>query len=148
MMNLSRHGKTSRVANAAATGQTNVNGSSVDMTGFNSVTFYASIGDITATGTATLKAQGSTDDGSSDAWADLKGTAVTLTDAADANKVAILEVNEPRERYIRPVIVRATANSAVDGVVAVQTGPKEEPVTHDTTVGGSEFHHAPAEGTA
>lgn len=146
-MNLSRFGKVTRCINGAAAGTGTSNGSSVDMKGYKSVTFVALIGSITATGTVTLKAQQSSDDGSADAFADLEGTAVVYTDA-DGNKVAILELSSPRERYVRPVLVRATANAVIDGVLAIQTEADAEPVTHSTTVVASEFHHAPAEGTA
>jgi hypothetical protein len=44
---------------------------------------------------------------------------------------------------------RGTANAVIDGIIAIQYNANVEPVTHDsTTVVGSEFHHAPAEGTA
>ena len=98
--------------------------------------------------TVTLKAQQSTDDGDSDSFTDLEGTAIAYT-SDDDNKVAVLEINCPLERYVRPVVITATANGVIDGVIAVQTKPNVEPVTHDSsTVLSAEFHHAPAEGTA
>ena len=36
----------------------------------------------------------------------------------------------------------------VDGVFAILGKPKSAPVTQDTTVASTEYHHAPAEGTA
>ena len=143
--NLSKLGKVTRLSNAVAAGQATTNCSSVDMKGFDSVTFYALVGAIDATGTVTLKAQQSTDDSS---FADLLGTAVAYT-ATDDNKVAILEINRPLERYVRPVIITSVANGTIDGVVAIQTRAHNVPVTHDsTTVVASEFHHVPSEGTA
>lgn len=144
-MNLSKHGKLTRVSNAVAAGQATTNCSSVDMKGYDSVTFILSVGAIVATGTVTLKAQQSSDDSS---FADLEGTAVAYT-SDDDNKLAILEVHNPTDRYVRPVVVTATANGTIDSVVAIQTRPHTEPVTHDaTTVVASEYHLAPAEGTA
>jgi len=146
-MNLSRFGKVTRVSNAVAAGTTTVNCATIDMKGFDSVTFYLLVGTLTATNVTTLKAQQGAASDMSDA-ADLLGTAVAYTDADD-DKAAILEVHNPRERYVRAVVVRATANAVIDGVIAVQTKANKEPVTHDsTTVVGSEFHQAPAEGTA
>ena len=143
-MNLSTSGKVTRVSNAVAAGQATTNCSSVDMKGFDAVTFILSVGAIDATGTVTLKAQQSTDNSS---FADLAGTAVAYT-ASDDNKVAVLEVTKPRERYIRPVVTTATANGTIDGCVAIQSSADTEPVTHDSlTVVGSEHHLAPAEGT-
>ena len=55
---------------------------------------------------------------------------------------------DPRAR-LRCVVDRGTQNATVDGIVALQYEANKEPVTQDaTTVGGQEFHHAPAEGTA
>ena len=144
-MNLSTSGKVTRVSNAVAAGTATTNCSSVDMKGFDGVTFIVSVGAIVATGTVTVKAQQSEDDSS---FADLEGTAVAYTDADD-NKVAILEITKPRERYVRPVVITATANGTIDSVIAIQTSADAEPITHDsTTVVGSEQHLAPAEGTA
>jgi hypothetical protein len=143
-MNLSTSGKVTRVSNAVAAGTATTNCTSVDMKGFDAVTFVCAIGAIEATGTVTLKAQQSTDDSS---FADLAGTAVAYT-ASDDNKLAVLEVTKPRERYVRPVVVTATANGTIDSVIAVQTSADAEPVTNGSTVVGTEQHLAPAEGTA
>ena len=44
---------------------------------------------------------------------------------------------------------RATQNAAVDGIVAMLTGPRVVPTTHDaSTVAGGEAHVSAAEGTA
>jgi len=114
------------------------------MKGFDAVTFIASIGAIVSTGTVTLKAQQSDDDSS---FADLEGTAVAYTDADD-NKLAVLEITSPRERYVRPVVVTATANGTIDCVLAIQTSADAEPITNGSTVVSTEQHLAPAEGTA
>ena len=142
-MNLSTSGKVSRVSNAVAAGQATTNCSSVDMKGFESVAFYLLVGAIDATGTVVMHAEQSEDDSS---FADLEGTAVAYT-ASDDNKVAILEITKPRERYVRPVVITATANGTIAGVIAVQTAAHEEPVTQSSSVVQSEQHLAPAEGT-
>ena len=137
-----------RVMVGVAAGQATNNGSSVDMKGYDSITFIALIGTIVATGTITLKAQQSSDDGDADAFSDLEGTAIAYT-SDDDDKMVILEINCPLKRYVRPVVTTAVANGTIDGVVAIQTKSSTEPVTHDaTTVLSAEFHHAPAEGTA
>ena len=136
--------KVTRVMNAVAAGQATNNGSSVDMKEVESVTFICSVGSIASSGTVTLKAQQSSDDTT---FSDLEGTAIAYTDADD-NKVAILEITSPRERYVRPVVITATGDGAIDSVVALQASATREPVTQDSTVVGSEQHVAPAEGTA
>ncbi|NQU38201.1 MAG: hypothetical protein HQ526_11490 [Actinobacteria bacterium] len=148
MYNLTKQGKVTRVSNAVVAGTTDINSSSIDMQGFDAVTFYVCFGAITASAVTSVKAQQSSDDAAADAFADLLGTGITVADDDD-NQVVALEVNEPRERYVRCVVDRGTANAVVDSIIAVQTRAGVEPVTHDsTTVVGSEWHHAPAEGTA
>lgn len=147
-MNLSKYGKVTRLANAAASGSTDVVGSSLDMKGFQAVTFVCLLGSVSDSpqGTPTLKAQQAATDGSPETFADLAGTGVA-GGSTDDNKVIILEVDSPRERYVRPVLTR-TGGAALDGIIAIQTKAIEEPVTHDSTVAASEYHLAPSEGTA
>lgn len=145
MNSLMENVKLTRVSDAVAAGQTAINASSVDMKGFEAVTFVVAWGAITAGGVQSVKLQQSDDDTN---WADLEGSAVDIADDDD-NKLAYLELHNPRERYVRAVVSRATQNSAIDGIIALQSGPKLAPVTHDsTTVADGEIHHAPAEGTA
>lgn len=147
-MNLSKAAKAVRVLNftAAGTGDT-INSSSVDMQGFGAVQFVVLFGAILATGTNKVKAQQSGDDGSADAFADLKGTGIDLADTDD-NKVAVLDIDKPLERYVRCTVVRGVANTTIDGIIAILYEPNVEPITDDTSVAGSEQHHAPVEGTA
>lgn len=147
-MNLLTYGKVSRVMVGIAAGMATNEGDSVDMEGFKSVTFIALIGDIAGGGAVTFKAQQSSDDGIADGFSDLLGTAIAYTDADD-NKAAILEIVNPLKRYVRPVLITGGGNGAIDGVLAIQTGPNTEPVTHDAiTVLAAELHASPAEGTA
>jgi hypothetical protein len=146
--NLSRAGKVTRISNAVAAGTTAVTSSAIDMKGFDSCQFVVFFGAITANAVTSVKAQQSSDDGSSDAYADLAGTSITVADDDD-NQTVILDIDKPRERYLKCVVSRATQNAVVDGIFAIQYNAVEQPVTHDAaTVVGSEFHHAPAEGTA
>ena len=67
----------------------------------------------------------------------------------DDNQIVALEIVQPKERYVRVVVDRGTANAVIDFGIALQSTAKAEPVTHDaSTVVGSEVHLAPAEGTA
>lgn len=148
MLNLNPNIKITRVSNAVAAGSTDSNGSSVDMQGFEGVLFVALFGTLTASAVTGLKAQQSSDDGSSDAFADLAGTAQSIADSKD-DDCLVLDVCRPRERYVRPVVTRATANAVIDGVLAIQYGPRAKPTTHDAaSIAGSELHVSPAEGTA
>jgi len=147
VLSLLKNGEVARKINGVAAGTGTTNGSSVDMQGYESAMFILAIGAIDATGTVDLKVQGSSDDGSADAFADLTGTKVSYT-ATDDNKLAIVEVVNPVERYLRPVVVRSTANSVIDGCVSVLFGARKAPTTQGSTIVANELHIGPAEGTA
>lgn len=130
---------------SAGTGTTNC--SEVDMAGYDSVTFIALIGTIVATGTVDMKVQQDTATGMASA-ADLEGTKVSYT-SDDDNKLAIVEVVRPQERFVRAVIVRATANATIQGVIAIKRNAKNKPTSQSSShVVASELHLSPAEGTA
>ena len=145
--NLDKNTKVTRVLNATVVGITTVNGSIIDMQGYESVEFHLLGGTITD-GLLSIKAQEGNDPALADA-ADLAGTLTTLQNADD-NKIAVLDVVKPVKRYLRPVAVRGGATGAViDGIVAIQYAPRSMPVLNDaTTVGLSKTVVSPAEGTA
>lgn len=146
-MNSAVREKVTRVSNAVAAGTTDINSSEVDMQNFEGVKFYVLFGAITAGAVTSIKAQQDTVTGMAGA-ADLEGTALTVADDDD-NQIAILDVYRPRERFVRCVVDRGTQNAVVDGIIAVQYGPRVMPATNDaTTVVGLETHMSPAEGTA
>ena len=146
-MNLSKNVKVTRVMNGVAAGTTDQNSSIIDMSGWDGVLFLAAFGVITATAVTSIKVQQDTDPAGG-TMADLAGTAVTVADDDD-NQVAGVDVYRPRERYVRLVIDRGTANAVIDGVVAIQYRGSKAPSVHDaTTVVAIETHASPAEGTA
>ena len=125
-----------RVSNAVAAGQAEIDATGVDMQGYDAVVFMAMFGSITGGAVTSLKAQASDDDGSTDAYAsnDLLGTSVVVSDASD-NKIAYLEIIRPRKRYVRAVILRATQDSVVDGILALRYRKMGTlPVTQGTSV--------------
>ena len=138
--------KITRVMNAQAVGTTTVNGSEIDMQNFEGVLFILFGGTVTD-GDLGLKAQQDTVTGMGSA-ADLAGTLTEILNADD-NKIAVLDIHLPRERFVRGVAVRGGATGAViDGMVAVQYGVRKKPTTHDvTTVAASTSVVSPAEGT-
>ena len=147
MYNLSKQAKLTRVSNAEAAAQTDIESDSVDMTGFDSICFVVAFGAIDGSAVTSVNAEMSDDDGSADAFAEMLATGITVAD--DDDKLVMLDIHQPRERYVRCVVERATQDAVVDSIIALQYNTNVEPVTHDTTtVVGSEWHHAPAEGTA
>src|SRR6266540_1761419 len=125
-------------------GQTNQNGGVIDMANYEGVVFIAALGTL-ASGTVTgMKAQQGNQANLSDA-ADLAGTAVLIADTED-NELLVLDIYRPAERYVRAVVTRGTADATIDGVIAIQYGPRVLPVTQDATVAAIATHVSPAEG--
>lgn len=147
MFNLSKKCKVTRVLNAVAAGTTDQNGTTLDMKGFDGVLFIALFGTLTATQVTSLKAQQGLLSDASD-MADLVGSNVGPLADGDGTKCLMLDVIKPRERYVRCVVDRGTANAVIDGVIAIQYLADKEPVTQSSTIAFAELHHAPAEGTA
>lgn len=140
--------KTIRVLNGVAAGTTAQTSSAIDTSGFDGVKIYSSFGAITATAVTSVKVQQSSDDGVADTYADLLGTSVNVA-ADDDNQVVVHDIYRPRERYLKVVISRATADAVIDGVVAVLYDQRTAPTTDDAaTVVARETHTSPAEGTA
>jgi len=137
--------KKDRVSNAVAAGITTVNSDVVDMQGFDGCMFIVHFGAIVAGAVTSIKAQqGTLSDGSD--MADLAGTSVVVADTDD-NCLKFIEVKNPRKRYLRCVILRATQNSAIDSIDATLYGPSLKPTAHAAEVDG-ETHNNPAEGSA
>jgi hypothetical protein len=146
-MNLSPNVKVTRVITAQAAGTSAVNGTVLDMQGFDGVVFVASFGALTATQVTSLKAQDGATANLSDAT-DLAGSLTGPLADADGNRSLVLEICKPTKRYIRPVINRATANAVIDGVVAIQYASSKSPTTNDATVAAAKLRVSPANGTA
>ncbi len=141
-MNLVTSTKLTRVKNAIAAGNGDtVLSDVIDTKGLDSVTFLVALG---ATGNGSVKLQ-QNHLNDSNTFADLAGTSVTL-DANSASKLVAIEVVRPQERYLRAAVVRAAnSNSAIDGIVALQTGADVEPVTQSTTVLAATVLPSPSE---
>jgi hypothetical protein len=139
---LSNKIKITKVAAGAASAGTEVDGTAVDMQGYEGVMFFTTI--ATANAGNYMKAQSGTDSTPSDA-ADLEGTKVV---AAANTEVVWLDIYKPQERYDRPVIIRAGANTATGDIYAVQYGGRvglEDNLTTNVIIG--ELHISPDEGT-
>lgn len=122
-----------RPVNATAAGITAINGTGYDMQDFEGILFVCAMGALTATQVTNLKAQQSNDNGVADPYADITGAATAAAADTDSNKLLILDVYRPLKRFVRPVVNRATANAAIDGVIALRYGAKRAPTTQPAT---------------
>lgn len=134
MLDLLKQAVISRVSNAVSAGTTDINCTSVDMAGFDAVTFVVLFGALTSTQVTTCKLQHSDDNST---FTDVTSGATSALDDADGNKMQVLSYKLPSKRYVRVVIDRGTANAVVDGVVALQYRARTVNTTQGSTVQGS-----------
>lgn len=140
MQSLLKDCKITRVANAAAAAQTDVDTTVLDMAGWDGVIFVAALGDVTNTSALELQVFGNTASStSSPTPVELTANDVTYTaGASDAdNKLMVVDVIRPNYRYVFGRVLRGTANAVVDGVFAIQYRGRSLPVTQGSTVLGS-----------
>lgn len=128
---------------AGVAGTDDIEGTTLDMTGFDSVGLILYTGTITASAVTTLKWQQSADDST---WNDLESTSMTIA-VTDDDKIKISDLIKPTDRYVRVYVDRATANAVIASAVYVQYGSLLSTVTQGTGV-TLETHASPAEGTA
>lgn len=133
-VNLSKSFNLVRVVNATAAGTTAINGTHVDMQGWDNVVFVCLMGTLTATQVTNLQAQNGALANDSD-QANITGAQTPNAADGDSNKALVLEVVRPLLRYVRPVVNRGTANAVIDGVIAIQySGDKLPPAALDASV--------------
>lgn len=138
-----------RHSNTVAAGVTTITPSAgIDMAGWEGCIFVAELGAIVAGAATSVEVHQSSDDGVADAYTALAGSKVTVADTDD-NKVAVVTIHRPQERYLKMVVNRATQNATLEGITAILYGPRVLPVTMTAAqVLGNELHVSPAEGTA
>lgn len=132
------------VSNASSTDS---NSTRLDMQGWNGVVFVTTITDSAATGVATLKVEQNTSD-SDTGMAALTGASAAVTCAVndDVNgKILIVDVREPRERWVQGVRTSATANIAFGEIIAIRYGPRLAPAAASSTTAAAAEVVSPAE---
>jgi len=124
---------TKRIKNAVVAGTSNQDGTTIDMAGYDAARCIALLGTLTTTHVTKLIAmQGDLANGS-DAVA-IDGAESGLAGDADSNEMLILDVIQPRKRYITFRLVRGTANAVLDGMIVEQYKAREMPIAADATV--------------
>jgi hypothetical protein len=126
-----------RVMNAVAAGTSDQNSLGVDLSAdglYDSVLFVVSFGTLTAGQVTKLKAQVSSDDGSSDPYSDVANSLSASLADGDSNKVALLDVHHAPEKWVRLVVDRGTQNVVIDGVVALPYNNKKPAISAHSTL--------------
>jgi len=137
--------KVERVKNAVAAGSTVVNSDGVQLGDGDSVLFILSMGTVTTA--PTVHAEQSSDDGSSDAYADLENSEIDTIVDGDDNLLVLLDVRCPMEEYVRMVVDRTAGNVVIDSITAIVYDCKELPVTQGDDVAATLQLLSPSEGT-
>ncbi len=143
-MNLIKNVKLAKIENTTAAGQTVLTSTTVDMAGYDGCLFLISFAVIAGSAVTSIEVHTSTDDSS---YTALLGTGVTVADDDD-NGLFWVDIHKPLERYLRLIVNRATQDSTLDCVIALQYGPMSAAPSHASTIAGGELHISPIRGTA
>lgn len=130
----------------AGTGDTSTS-ETIDMLGFNAVSFVYLLGAVTAGGACHVKARGANNASLSDI-SDLAGTNIVIADA-DSNKAIVLDIYEPNYRYLKAILIRATQNLVVNALLTIRYNAINAPVTQNLSGANSpKIVNSPLQGTA
>jgi hypothetical protein len=116
-------------------------GAGVDMQGFEGVAFIlvAGLGEVASW---SIKTQQDSDAAFGTA-VDLEGTATTVATAVATNAIGVLDIYQPQERYVRPIVTVPNIAAVPGVVISIRYGARVMPQTNT-----GEFHQSPDEGTA
>lgn len=135
MLSLLRNLEFRRVLGPVAAGTSTQTTDAVNTSGVQTVLFVVGLGTLTATNVTTMTLRGSDDDVTYADMQDESNTdqAVTIYDTEN-NKLVLVEVVKPKQKYVKLQIARATANAVIDLVIAILgVWHRTLPVTQDTT---------------
>ena len=119
--------------------------SGVDMQGYEGVAFVVVVDGGEEVAGYSIKAQQDTASDFSVDAADLEDTSISFSSHATDEIVRVLDIYQPQERYVRPVVVVPDMSTATPvAIIAIQYGAREKPTDANT----GEFHQSPDEGTA
>lgn len=133
------------VENSVAAGQATTVGEIVDTAGYGAACFVYKLGAVTDGAAVTLKIYQGTNATVTDV-AEMSGASAAIaTTDTDSDQYLIVDVIEPRERYLRPTIVTATQNVEIDSAICILYNPTVIPVTQPATVDVGTLVVSPAE---
>lgn len=138
--------KVVRVSNSVAAGTTAATSTALDTAGFSGVRFLIALGAIVSGAVTSIKATQADDSGMSTNAEDLAGSGITVADTDD-NSVCIVDIYNPKRRYLTVTVSRGTQNATIDGIIAELYAGKKYPETADTTVSHQKVLATPAAGT-
>lgn len=140
---------TSLCKTAVAAGSSDITDATVvDMAGYDGVRFIFSFGAITTGAVTSVAAAGKDTNSPTPGTDDLEGSKITVADSGD-DTLYILDIFQPRQRYVRPFVKRATQNAVLNCIIAERYNHNGKlPITQDATVTDQKLKVSPAVGTA
>jgi hypothetical protein len=119
---------------AGAAGTDDINGTIVDMKGWQGLLILVRVGALTTGAVTSIKAQQGAASNLSDA-ADIEGSNQDIADTDD-DETFYMDIPKVAERYVRVVVSRATENAVIACANYIQYNPVHLPGTHGTGVTG------------
>ncbi len=115
----------------------------IDMAGYEGCLFLVHMGTISGSAATTCYVNQAATTGGSEAR--LEGTRITIAEGDD-DEIQLMDVYRPEEQFLEVEVTRATANSVIQSIVAIQYGSRKPPVTHDSsTVANATYVAGPDE---
>lgn len=145
MQNLLNNVKITRIKadGAGSASATPTKADIIDMLGFESVLFFAAMGNVLTTSAVALKAAGAAVNDTAE-MALLTGSAGGTADGTSFDdKIVALDVVKPPYRYIEAQLFHVTADAPFDGIFAIQYNGSRVPVTQGSTVVASATSDSP-----
>lgn len=127
-----------------AAGTTDINGATLDMTGFFGVTGIVEFGTLASGAVTSIKWQQGDESSGSD-MSDLENTEQTVA-ATDDNEIFLSELYRPTKRYVRLVVDRGSSNATIATALYVQSSPIKAAVSsHGSGVNAAATYVGPDE---
>lgn len=129
--NLTRIVEFTRVSSALIAGSTVHNVTAYDMSGYEGVAFLVNMGALTTGTVVNAHIEMATSSGGT--YSDISGSAANLLSTQFSDDAwLITEAYRPRDRWVRCVIDRASANAVINSVMMARYGANQSAVTHST----------------
>lgn len=131
------------LSNAVAGGTTLVTTSIIDMAqggGYTALGLMALLGAVVDTAVIQVNFYGSPNSDGSSPTLIGSSSAVTLTNAANSNKIMAAQLMRTSYRYVYATISRTTANIALQGVIGFLTETRQFPGDVSSLVGGQIYN--------
>ena len=123
-------------------------GAGLDMSGYESVTMLVKFAVIAPAAVTSIKAQHSNDDGVTDAYADIVGSAIPVANDDD-HQIFYIDLVRPVKRFVRLFVDKDAVNNSAEMALYIQYGARIEPVVNNVTDKSTgKVLVSPASGTA